>query len=382
MKNLAIDADQLLHEASTWSPTERINWSKLGERYGLKTPNRGQVIKEFLQENHIPAASVAQRTTRTPRRPKKKFRSGRTSFPMYKPVSFEKHKIQDKISRGEVTLGDEVVVSTYKRYKINPEDNTIMEENDKVSARRIPMLQIRKKLLQKHEELGVIRNQPDVYFDTLASEDVRRKLFELHVSFSPCETIEVLREKLKQMSRQRFLKVWHDHATVAGHGHFLVLLSCVYDPAFYYTPAEMKTMTGVEVDVPTLVETPEIHILGRSGSSLNEQAQFSKTRRECLEDLSISLQTATGITINDICRFFHGDGPAAQFETGHNIGGNYSCAGCGAKSSCFDDLAYCYRCPKPSLAERQQFVLQGKVWKQKQGNWYIPHLIFIYTARG
>ena len=148
LENLAINADQLLREASTWSPTERINWSKLGERYGLTTPNRGQVIKEFLQENNIPAASVAQRTTRTPRRPKKKFRSGRTSFPMYKLVSFEKQKIQDKISRGEVTLGDEVVVSTYKRYKINPEDNTIMEENDEVSARRIPMLQIRKKLLQ------------------------------------------------------------------------------------------------------------------------------------------------------------------------------------------------------------------------------------------
>ena len=48
LENLAIDADQLLHEASTWSPTERINWSKLGEMYGLTTPNRGQVIKEFL----------------------------------------------------------------------------------------------------------------------------------------------------------------------------------------------------------------------------------------------------------------------------------------------------------------------------------------------
>ena len=48
LENLAINADQLLREASTWSPTERINWSKLGEMYGLTTPNRGQVIKEFL----------------------------------------------------------------------------------------------------------------------------------------------------------------------------------------------------------------------------------------------------------------------------------------------------------------------------------------------
>ena len=91
----------------------------------------------------------------------------------------------------------------------------------------------------KHEEIGVIHNQPDVYFDTLESEDVRRKLFELqyHVSFNPCETIEALWEKLKQMSRQCFFKVWHDHATVAGHDHLLVLF--VYDPAFYYIPAEM-----------------------------------------------------------------------------------------------------------------------------------------------
>ena len=89
---------------------------------------------------------------------------------------------------------------------------------------------------------------------------------------------------------------------------------------------------------------------------------------ECLEYLSISLQTTTAITINGIRRFFHGDGPATHFENGHNIVGNYSCAGCGANLSRFDDLAYCYHCPKPSLAERQQFVLQGKVWKQTQGN--------------
>ena len=108
--------------------------------------------------------------------------------------------------------------------------------------------------------------------------------------------------------------MWHDHATVAGHGHLLKLFSGGYDPAFYHTSDEMKAKTGFNIDVPTLVENPEIHILARSGSSLDDQINFSQTRRECLKDLSISLQTTTGTKIRDIGHFFHGGGPATQFE--------------------------------------------------------------------
>ena len=155
------------------------------------------------------------------------------------------------------------------------------------------MLAIRKKLLQKHEALGVIHNQPDSYFANLQTEEVRSRLFELHESFNPCDAIEILREKLKQISRQRFLKVWHDHATVAGHGHLLILFSWGYDPAFYHTSDKMKAKTGLDIDV----ENPEIHILAHSGSSLDDQINFSQTHRKCLKDLMISLQTTTGTKI-------------------------------------------------------------------------------------
>ena len=174
-ENMTINTEELVQEASTWSPTETIIWSQLGTKYGLITPNRGQVRKEFLQEHNIPAASVAQRATWAPRKTKKKFKSGKTSFPMYKPICFERKKKQDKIRRGEIQLGNEVVVSTHSCYKMNLENSTIVEETDKVGARRIPMLEIRKKLLQKHEALGVIRNQPDSYFDNLQAEEVRSR---------------------------------------------------------------------------------------------------------------------------------------------------------------------------------------------------------------
>lgn len=92
-------------------------------------------------------------------------------------------------------------------------------------------------------------------------------------------------------------------------------------------------MNRISIDVPTVVESPEIHIFGRSGSSLENQAQFNTVRIECIQELSVCLETMSGVPVQDVCRFFHGDGPAAQFEAGHKIGGKYSCVGCGAESS-------------------------------------------------
>ena len=48
--NIEIDKEQLLVEANMWTPDEKINWSKNASRYGLTSPNRGQIIKEFLRD--------------------------------------------------------------------------------------------------------------------------------------------------------------------------------------------------------------------------------------------------------------------------------------------------------------------------------------------
>ena len=173
------------------------------------------------------------------------------------------------------------------------------------------------------------------------------------------ESDEELREKLKSVSRTRLLKVWHDHSEIAGHSHLLVLVATVYDHAFYYSTEEMQ----IKDDVPTVVEDPQIHILGRSTSSLSDQAEFIESRRECLLGLSQELTTKAGIPVNDVMRFFHGDGPAMQFEAGNKIGGYYSCVSCEAHSSRFDDLAYCFHAHQLTLSERQEFILKGEAWK-------------------
>lgn len=114
-ENLGIDIEQLLQEGSE---KEQVNWSQLASRYGLITANRGQVIKEFLQEHNIAAACVVQRACRTLRRAKKKFKGGKVSHPMHKPILNQKQQIMEKVRRGKLTLGEEVVAAKYSRYKI------------------------------------------------------------------------------------------------------------------------------------------------------------------------------------------------------------------------------------------------------------------------
>ena len=78
-----------------------------------------------------------------------------------------------------------------------------------------------------------------------------------------------------------------------------MLVAIVYDPAFYYTPQEMHEK-GENIDVPTVVEDSELNFLGRSSSSLCDQLQYIKCRRECLLGLHEGLLTNAGILVHDV----------------------------------------------------------------------------------
>lgn len=184
------------------------------------------------------------------------------------------------------------------------------------------------------------------------------------------------------MCRTRHIKMWHDHSTIAAHGYLLVLVSVIYDPAFFYTTEEMRRLKGVEIDVPSVLDQTEVHVLGRSSSSTQDQLMFIETRRESLKDLQEKVYKKNGDEVIDVPRFFYGDAPAAQFEAGHKQGGTYCCIGCGANSGRFSDIAYSFRSPKLSLQERQDFVLQGKAWKkggQNRTRACNLHIYYVYT---
>ena len=74
----------------------------------------------------------------------------------------------------------------------------------------------------------------------LSLAEMKSRLTELHETVVHDLSEGDLRQQLKKISRQRLLKVWHDHSEIGGHSHLLALVACVCDPAFYYTPQEMQ----------------------------------------------------------------------------------------------------------------------------------------------
>ena len=140
-----------------------------------------------------------------------------------------------------------MVETEYTSFKVDTVTNSVVRSNCKQAAQKIRLIDIRKKLLAKHDSLGLIRNQPDEYYEQLPCMQLSTKLEELN------EKTEITKEEdlcshLKKISHQRFVKVWHNHTCIANHEHFLAVVSCIYDPAFY---------------VHSIVEKPESHILAR-----------------------------------------------------------------------------------------------------------------------
>ena len=168
---------------------------------------------------------------------------------------------------------------------------------------------------------------------------------------------------LLQCSKRRCLKIWHDHGKIAGQSYMLILVSSIYDPAVYYTPEELVSRS-VSLDVTCIVELPEIHFISRCGSSDAEQFMLNEFRTECVQKLSEPIYTTSGQPMYDTLRFFHGDGPAQQFQAGQSRGGEYPCVACETSAYRFDDICYSYRCRTIPIEARQQFMLKGIAWQR------------------
>ena len=87
-----VDKEKLLEVARSWSPDEDVNWSQLAREYCIKSPNGGQIVKEYLKEKNIPAASIRQRTSRAQRRCKKRIGGTNLTIPMFPTAIHEKKR--------------------------------------------------------------------------------------------------------------------------------------------------------------------------------------------------------------------------------------------------------------------------------------------------
>jgi len=89
--------------------------------------------------------------------------------------------------------------------------------------------------------------------------------------------------------------IWGENSTILNHGHILYLIQCLYDPAFFYTPEEMKVRGYGNVDGAAIVLRPHLYVLGICGSKEVSKLAYVETREECLECLPFQVATSDGL---------------------------------------------------------------------------------------
>lgn len=175
--NVTWDTDQLRHTLENWPQTETINWSKVAN----EAKNGGQIVKEFAAENGFDVTKLDKRTgIKRMRARKLRMPGGEISVPCHKTVENVKSDVQNMLLSGDLTLGEPCAPCKVTKYTLV--DGKIEISEQEVHGRKIPLMYIRKKLLQKHEMY--MRLHTDAEIEHMTTQEVVNILNKAQVTFS------------------------------------------------------------------------------------------------------------------------------------------------------------------------------------------------------
>ncbi len=356
--NVEWDKDNLYKKLSEWPIGEPINWTQTADEFHIKGSNRGQIVKEFAIENDIDVTELDKRPMKNRLRARKlKLPGVGISVPTHPTATEIKKEWQNMLRNGQLTLGEPCHPQTITKMLIM--DGEVKKTENVVYGRKIPLMEIRKKLLAKHEDLMHLHSDEEI--DKLNNEELQQLLVSKRITVPIDSTENQLKELIKRIERTRTIACWHDHSTILGKGYVLVTTKVVYDPAVFKAQQDMNTQA--------FIEEPEIHIIAMSSSSIEDQAALIEDRLDCIREMKLPLETKKNIKINDKLTFFMGDKPAVQFERGTQMGGYFPCGSCGSHASRFTDFAHCSNAEVRSLADLQALATGGKIL---QCIYYLP----------
>ena len=352
-QNVQWDKQGLLAKLKNWPPGETVNWSALGREFSIPDKNRGQVVKEFAAENGVNVFELDRRPANTRLRARKlRMPGGGISVPTHRTAEGVKEDWKQMIASGELTLAEPCHHQTITKYKVK--NGELERSETTVYGRKIPLTEVREKLLRKHER--VMHLHTDNEFEAVQKEQILEIYKQRNIELPNELSEEVLCNALRKYERTRTIAVWHDHATILGRGYILLTAKIMYDPAVF--KSNQETTLSVK-DIQAYVEEPEICMIAISSSSINDQVALIADRMNCIKEMNVELCTENGISIMDRLMFFYGDKPAVQFERGTQVGGYYPCGSCGAHHSRFDDFAHLTTCNWRSLQQLQTLVTKG-----------------------
>ena len=206
--NIPFDKDALLDEAKTWSDDQQVNWTQLAGRHRVTGFNRGQIVKEFLESQAIPAAITKRQVVR---RAKLRLPGGEITYPTHITITSQKSALLQKIEEGDILIGELIAPITFTKYVVNKTTKAITETEVTIHGRQISLSEIRSKLLREHEELGVTRYSDQSHNAMLSGVDLNKSFYARRIELDSSASLATKQELLQTCTQSRYLKVWHDH---------------------------------------------------------------------------------------------------------------------------------------------------------------------------
>ena len=128
-----------------------------------------------------------------------------------------------KLEAVEYTIGELVVPKQYKKLVLTSE-GTLKEVEFTVSGRKIPLTEIRKRELNRCEQLGVVRDHINDDYAQMSDDQISQRLRVLGDEGNLRDTPGQRRERLIIFERTRHLMIWGEGSTILNHGHLLYLI--------------------------------------------------------------------------------------------------------------------------------------------------------------
>ncbi|KAL5509921.1 hypothetical protein EMCRGX_G005368 [Ephydatia muelleri] len=357
-ENVTWDTTAALNELKNWSEDKKINWSQVARQYNIPGKNRGQVLKEFARKNGLDTYALdGLAENRRTRAKKLKMPGNEISMPCTSTTQMVKEKWAADIEDGTYSIG--IDCAPKEMTVVTCRDGEVVEQPVAIYSRKVPMNEIRQRLLKNQEKY--MRLQTDEQVDALSKDEAIKFLKQNQEhQFADMEITE-LRAKVKSLQRNRHLVMWHDHGTILGQGYIFITVKVIYDTSVFFRKDEYSL--NCTLNLQGTIEKPEVHVIGIASSSHEDQAALIPERVSCLRTLNSPIMTTAGIPINDTVRFFAGDGPARNFERGVQQGGTIRCGACGIQTSMTSDIAHALTLKWRTLQEQQDIIIAGKFGK-------------------
>jgi hypothetical protein len=311
------------------------NFSKLGKKFRLKGRKMGDsrqnrsklsqavIFKEILSDpdkyegvkNHIDLHVSNHRRSYS------KFPiSGEFGIfiPRETPKKAVNAEIKKMIAEEKILVGTLHMPTVYYSYNVLKNETAIKQSH----IRKIRLLKIRQKMLDKHFAAGVLKEHPDEYYAKMNRASCLQALSEYNVLYDDASTkgisLDSLRKTLKSTERTRMFAVWYDHATILGYSMLVFTFTCLYTANAY---KDNGSLTGRMLQ--NMVEFPELYMVGYSKSTVEASELLAEYRRPDCTEMAIPVSTTSGTEYKDIIRAFFGDQPTRTDEASSNRSGNF-----------------------------------------------------------